>query len=323
MKQSVKISVVLPVYNGQETVAKAIESVINQSVKPFEIIAVDDGSTDDTVNVIKDYKEVILISQKNAGPSEARNTGIKNATGNYIAFIDCDDIWKSDKLEKQMEVVHKNPEILFVFTNIERFDCYTGKKFPMTNTDFNTWIYDLDYISQENLINNRIFNTKTSFRMLLRGYPLYPSTMMIQKELLFRIGLWNKKFPRCQDYDLSLRCSKFTSFCYIDESLVSVGRHLNNISREYLGQLEEDIEVMEFHLGNTFFSEEEKCIIKKYLARRLLGLAWNYLNESKPIEARKTYLRGLKYRSSFIPSLARLPFTLQIFNGLWNRIKRK
>ncbi|SUC45396.1 Chondroitin polymerase [Providencia stuartii] len=105
------VSVVIPCYNSENWIAKAIQSIDNQTFKNIEIIIVDDGSTDNSVNVIKNIKislPILIINQENSGPSLARNNGVKYAKGDYIAFLDADDEWHPDKIQTQLDALDLN-----------------------------------------------------------------------------------------------------------------------------------------------------------------------------------------------------------------------
>jgi len=111
-----KISVIIPVFNGERFIAEAIQSVLDQKYEPLEIIVIDDGSTDGTKKVVELFDEkIILISQTNQGVASARNAGLKKATGDLIAFLDADDIWVNNKLFLQTHILKENPEIDVVF----------------------------------------------------------------------------------------------------------------------------------------------------------------------------------------------------------------
>lgn len=121
------VSVITPVYNGEKTIDKTIESVINQTFSDFELIIVDDISNDETINIIKSYQEKdsrikLYILNKKGGASGARNYALKKAKGKYIAFLDSDDLWKSDKLEKQVKFMEDN-NIYFSYTDYSYIDC--------------------------------------------------------------------------------------------------------------------------------------------------------------------------------------------------------
>ena len=104
------VSVVLPVYNGERYLKEAIDSVLAQRHRPLEILVVDDGSTDDSGEIAQRYSEVQYHRQDNQGPSAARNRGIQMARGEFVAFIDADDLWPEDKLHWQLQVLHQHPD---------------------------------------------------------------------------------------------------------------------------------------------------------------------------------------------------------------------
>ncbi|MDQ7045188.1 MAG: glycosyltransferase family A protein, partial [Sulfurimonas sp.] len=110
------ISVVIPTYNRYDFLKRALASVYTQTHLPDEVIVIDDGSTDKTSEIQKDFPQIIYIYQKNAGVSSARNLGIKNAKYEWIAFLDSDDTWDEDKLKKQIEFHTNNPEIFMSYT---------------------------------------------------------------------------------------------------------------------------------------------------------------------------------------------------------------
>jgi glycosyltransferase involved in cell wall biosynthesis len=115
------ISVIIPVYNSERYVGEAIESVLGQKHKNIEIIAVNDGSTDCTEDVVRSYKNVKLFSQSRKGVSSARNIGVKNSSGEFIAFLDADDLWTKKKLKIQQTIFMNNPDLDMVFGHVEQF----------------------------------------------------------------------------------------------------------------------------------------------------------------------------------------------------------
>ena len=113
-----KVSVIIPTFNRLSLISRAIDSVLKQTLKPFEIIVVDDGSSDNTSTLIKNnYKSVKLIKQKNLGVSKARNVGIKNSSGDWIALLDSDDEWKKNKLEVQIKSLSEHDYYSVCHTN--------------------------------------------------------------------------------------------------------------------------------------------------------------------------------------------------------------
>jgi glycosyltransferase involved in cell wall biosynthesis len=117
------VSVVIPTYNSAHLLDDALQSVLEQTYKDFEIIVVDDGSTDNTSEVVSKYNDKLhYFRVDNRGPAKARNYGISKATGKYIAFLDADDKWLPTKLEKQVSMFEQNPEFGMVFTENSLFD---------------------------------------------------------------------------------------------------------------------------------------------------------------------------------------------------------
>ena len=115
------ISVVIPAFNVADYIGRAVESVLNQSYHPFEVIVVDDGSTDETAEILRAYASIRVITQPNGGPAVARNTGVRKSSGKLLAFLDADDVWEPDKLARQAELLDKDLHLDGVFTLIRHF----------------------------------------------------------------------------------------------------------------------------------------------------------------------------------------------------------
>ena len=213
------ISVVIPSYNRKEFLKRSIDSAINQTKKPFEIIVVDDGSTDGTETMIKsDYDFVKFIKQKNKGVSAARNIGIEVSIGEWVCFLDSDDEWKKDKLEKQINSVKSNP----------------GYKFFHSNE---IWIKNGIRINQKK--KHKKYGGDI-FDKCLDMCRISPSSVMIDKTVFDEVGNFNENLVVCEDYELWLRiCDKYRVF-FIDEPLIiKYGGHQ--------GQLSYSIESIENH----------------------------------------------------------------------------
>ena len=213
------ISVVIPSYNRKDFLKRSIDSAINQTKKPLEIIVVDDGSTDGTEAMIKsDYDFVKFIKQKNKGVSAARNIGIKVSIGEWICFLDSDDEWKKDKLEKQINVMKSNP----------------GYKFFHSNE---IWIKNGLRINQKK--KHKKYGGDI-FDKCLDICRISPSSVMIDKTVFDEVGNFNEYLVVCEDYELWLRiCDKYRVF-FIDEPLIiKYGGHQ--------GQLSYSIESIENH----------------------------------------------------------------------------
>ena len=213
------ISVVIPSYNRKDFLKRSIDSAINQTKKPLEIIVVDDGSTDGTETMIKsDYDFVKFIKQKNKGVSAARNIGIEVSIGEWICFLDSDDEWKKDKLEKQINAMKSNP----------------GYKFFHSNE---IWIKNGIRINQKK--KHKKYGGDI-FDKCLDMCRISPSSVMIDKTVFDEVGNFNEDLVVCEDYELWLRiCDKYRVF-FIDEPLIiKYGGHQ--------GQLSYSIESIENH----------------------------------------------------------------------------
>ena len=204
------VSVVIPAYNRAQFLPAAINSVLDQTDKPCEIIVIDDGSTDDTRTIVQCFGEkVFYIYQENAGVAAARNSGIEAAKGEWIAFLDSDDVWSKDKLSCQLECVRSTgTEVCFTDITIVHDSIRDQKKSgsPSEKRD----VY-------------RIYEDPFAL-MLVEKVDLYIQTMLVSKRLLKEVGGFNAEFRVAEDtqliYDLAFR----SSFSFVYWPLVVVNR---------------------------------------------------------------------------------------------------
>ena len=210
-----KISVIIPSYNREETLRRALNSVFKQTSKANEVIVIDDGSSDKTADLIpQHYPDVKLIQQSNQGVSAARNTGIKSAQYDWIALLDSDDEWLPEKLKTIRQAYKENPqEILFHSDEI--------------------WIRNGTRVNQ---MNKHAKYGGEIFNFCLPLCVISPSAVIIHRSVFDLIGLFNENLPACEDYDLWLRlCHRFKVF-YIDQPLIKkYGGHEDQLSRKFWG----------------------------------------------------------------------------------------
>jgi len=193
-----KISVIIPTYNRYELLKRAIQSILNQTYSVDEIIVVDDGSTDNTKDIQNDFPEIIYIYQKNSGVSAARNIGIQRAKNEWIAFLDSDDEWHQEKLQKQVAFHQNNPDILM---------SYTAEK----------WVRDGKVVKipkKYRKIGEDAFVENLSYCNIA------PSSVMLHNSLLKRVGLFDERLEVCEDYDLWLRITMEHEAGLINEALI-------------------------------------------------------------------------------------------------------
>lgn len=201
--QEPKVSVILPTYNRAETLGRAIKSVLDQTFGDFELIIVDDGSTDNTAEVVNSFRDPrvrYVRLETNRGAAAARNMGIKLARGDYIAFQDSDDEWLPEKLAKQMKVfAHAPAEVGVVYTGFWRIE---GSK--------RTYIPSATVRRKEGNIHKE----------LLKGNFVTTQAAVVKMECFDRAGLLAEELPRLQDWELFIRLSKLYEFRCVDEPLL-------------------------------------------------------------------------------------------------------
>jgi len=217
------VSVVIPAHNCGRYLKRSIESVLSQSVKADEIIVVDDGSTDDTADIARGYgRQIVYVHQANSGASVARNAGIKAAKGDWIAFLDSDDQWLPDKLQKQRALILSHPQLRWCCSNCLQIS--EGRES----------IYD-----KPDRIEAVIPNGEAGFNYL-EGYPAgvrgHTDTMVIKKELLIEAGLFSPDQKRINDDDMWLRIAYIEPFIgYTAEPLAIYYRDIpQSITKRYV-----------------------------------------------------------------------------------------
>jgi teichuronic acid biosynthesis glycosyltransferase TuaG len=195
------VSVVMPAYNASKYISAAIESVLSQAYQDFELIVIDDCSEDDTYLIAKSYAEkdpriILLKNAENSGVSATRNYGISKARGEWIAFLDSDDMWRSDKLEKQLVLLQEHPDAKITYTASAFIDS--------EGTPYN-------YVMPA--------EQKMTYRMLLKKNLLSCSSVMVRRDVISRVKMADDKMH--EDYSAWLRILRETPFAYgVNEPLL-------------------------------------------------------------------------------------------------------
>jgi glycosyltransferase involved in cell wall biosynthesis len=243
------ISVIVPSHNRAHTIRRALDSVLNQTERNFEIIVVDDGSTDETGHIIvSEYTSVRLCSINHSGVSVARNVGILHAIGTWIAFLDSDDYWMPKKLEEQISYLEHHPE------------------FKICHTD-EIWIRGGKRINQGK--KHRKY-PGWFFVPSLQRCLISPSSVIIHRSVFDAVGLFDEDFSFVEDYELWLRITALYPVGYIDKKLVvKTGGHEDQLSKKINGIEGYRISALEkllrtFPLRNDFHTEALRVLRKKY-----------------------------------------------------------
>lgn len=224
-----EITVVIPTYNRYEVLQRALTSIYSQSYMPSEVIIIDDGSTDNTAEITKQFPHAKYYFQENSGVSSARNSGIKYSTCQWISFLDSDDEWHVDKLALQVEFHKQNPEILMSYTDEkwvrEGNEVKVPKKYHKVGGDI--------------------------FCECLSHCIIAPSATLIHKDLLDKVGFFDEELEVCEDYDLWLRVASGNRIGLIDEKLITkYAGHDDQLSFKHWGMDRFRVKALEKLLRN-------------------------------------------------------------------------
>ena len=244
-----KVSVVIPSFNRINLLERAVNSVIQQTKDPYEIIVVDDGSDDRSSEMVKQkFGSVILFRQKNRGVSAARNKGIEISKGDWIALLDSDDEWKPNKLEKQINALNKDLDCFFSHTN-------------------ETWIRNGIRVNQgkrHKKYGGYIFDK------CLDICRISPSSVLFKKSILEHVGLFDDDLHVCEDYDLWLRITLNHKILFIDEPLIiKYGGHSDQLSKNIDGIEVYRIRSLENLLRNEKIKRDDRLLATEMLLSKL------------------------------------------------------
>ena len=269
-----KISVIIPTYNRKKTLARAIQSVINQSLSPFEILIIDDGSNDGTEEWVKEnFRNIKYIYQNNRGVSSARNIGIENANGDWVAFLDSDDEWLSNKLHEQVIAIESNPKIKFFHTN-------------------EIWIRNGVRVNQ--MKKHKKYGGYI-FEKCLDMCRVSPSSVLIQKEVFDNIGVFDESLRVCEDYDLWLRITSKYPVEFLDVPLIyKYGGHADQLSKVNDGIESYRIQSLEKIIKSGFLSDEQKVMAVNALVNKM-KIYSKGLKKRKKLDALQDIKKNIQY----------------------------
>ena len=209
------VSVIIPSYNRSKYLRQTIESVLDQTYSNIELFVVDDGSTDDSLDVARSYGERLTVLQhpngQNKGQSASINVGIESATGEFIAILDSDDYWMLDKLEKQVRFFREHPEIGLVYGNCEYVDA---------NGNVLHRLYGDEHVEASD-----------PSRVLLNCYFLLPNNSLVRRIEFDKAGRFEESYRAAQDHDMAIRVAEVTQLGYIPDVLFCYRRHDESISK--------------------------------------------------------------------------------------------
>ena len=281
------MAIAIPAYNAANTVTAAVHSVLQQSYRDFTLTVVDDGSTDGTAMAVEAFGDrVRLVRVPNGGVSAARNAGVADIDAEFVAFLDADDTWTEDKLERQVEMVDKRPDAGMCFTGIARVDT-TGATTSLTPA-----------VDREDFCRDLLLYSSV--------VPSSPSTMLIRRSVFDDLGGWDRRFSQCADWDLLLRLSLVTRFTHIDKPLVrytSAGTRMST-----------DIRLLErdsFAVLDSFYESDPpmqyRAIRPRVYSNHCLIVSGSYLHQGRFSDALRCLRRGLRIDPTNVRRPAGLP----------------
>jgi len=258
------ISVIIPLYNRQKTIRSCIESVLGQSFNEFEIVIIDDRSTDDSVNIVRKFKDLrvrLFCNSRNFGAQAARNRGISEAKGDWIAFLDSDDKYLPNSLLSRLEVATSQG------VSVVHSDCLVEKKIT----------------KKAKLLGVPPWQNNIYEQILRRPGPVYPA-LLVRKECLVSIGLLDETIKAFQEWDTTIRLAKNNKFGYVSQPTFVYNRTGNDtISGNLRNEAQGYLQIITKHrseilrlCGNKAMSTHYWRTSRYYLAAGDRNLAWKY-----------------------------------------------
>lgn len=303
-----KINVIVPTYNNAKYLREAIDSILNQSAAHYDILVVDDGSTDETRDIVSSYgNQVRYLYQENQGLAVARNTGIANTKGKYFTFLDGDDLWEPDNLEIKLDIMEQDDSIGAAFSDFTLFNdtviiaesgiqvqypIFFRRGHSLESIFSKQQTFHMKNGNELRLFRGNIFNS------LLFGNFINACSILVRRESQEQVGFFRPELRTQQDYEYWLRFSQENDFCFVDRALVHYRRHSTQLTAHknmariigtVIGILTPYYENIATN-GNT----ELKNSFSKRLAASNINLGLAHLGNRENSQARQAFFKALK-----------------------------
>ena len=288
-----KVSVVIPTYNRAYIIGAALESVVAQSYLDFEMLVVDDGSTDNTAEIIRAFQDErirYIQHERNRGCSAAYNTGIAAATGELICFLDSDDTWKPDFLEQQVAFLNRHPSVDVVFTDTEiQSDSALIPSLIGLMRSFPTLLQGNPKTGEF------VLSGRQMYLCLLEEVPIKPSAVIVRRELFSRAGTFDEAWPSGTDWELFLRFSRLATFGYVNRVLV-VQRRTPDATHAKFREQDKQFLLKVFLKEKANLHNDRKALrtVNRGISSHCNNLAWEYLHSGHRRKSINIYLLGFK-----------------------------
>ena len=286
-----KVSVLLPTYNRGYIIGEALESIFAQTFSDFEIVVVDDGSSDATSQVVQGFPDPRLryiCHEKNAGYGAAMNSGFSAARYELISILDSDDLWKPEKLQCEVEFLQRHPEVDALFSDLEKYD---GKvhvsSFMRQTAVFSRRLVDGPFPG------GILISPREMYLYLLQEVPIKMPAFTLRREALTKVGNFDESWPSGNDWDFLLRLSKFARFGYIDRPLAVIrvqddATHRIHVVRDHMLLLD----LLRREREGLGEDSEARAAVRRGITNLTKHLAWHYLGSGQRSEAARTFIQG-------------------------------
>jgi len=289
------VSVVIPAYNASQYIKEAVDSVLAQTYNAIQIIVVDDGSQDGTKNVLEDYilnDTIKYYYQDNQGPGAARNYGIKKSTGEYICFLDSDDIILPESIEKKVNLLDRNKDIQMVFTDLYAFDA-SSEENPeayLKSHDFIQLFCDAVVFQDDPYY---FFNKKYIDSAIKYNPFIQTSTVMIKKDVIDRVGFFDTELKAAEDIDLWFRICQVGEIGFINEPLSRWNKYRNGLTKDVFGFLRDSIKYYESLLLKTNLNSVSITLLKKKISQFYFDLGYSYFERGDLNNSRQYFVKSI------------------------------
>lgn len=256
------VSIIMPCYNAQKTLAKTLDSIFSQTYTSFKLYCINDGSTDNTQSILDEYQNKFkdrmwVLSQKNKGQTISKNIGIQQSQGEYIAFIDSDDLWDPKKLDIQLSAMRADPEVGLSYTD--------------------GYYIDADDIQHEKIGIDPILQGQC-FKRILMGNAIVASSVMIRRSIINKIGLFDETLTACENWELWTRIASVCPLKALPDPLTYYRRHDANMSHNFEKMVTNRLRVVHNNIARYKHSlPDSKRIMRDALFRSYQFFGENYL----------------------------------------------
>jgi len=302
IKNNPEVSVIIPAYNGANYICESLESVLSQTYRHFEIIIIDDGSTDNTREVLEPYirnSSIRYFYQDNAGHGAARNAGINYAQGKHVCFLDQDDLYEKDSIERRVYLFEKYPELGFVYSDF---------RMALASNNSHEVVYKESLWAQCNIVEMMpkscieakgndfyIFN-KSVFPELIINCFTWIGTVMIRKEVFDDAGLFDINLRWSPDHDLCIRIARNYSIGFLNTSTAVYKQHASNMSLDRTHLYDDGVKIRIKYLDPQWeLQDRDKRRLRVNIGEWCFRKGYVLLGTKQHFSTMKDFLIGIKY----------------------------